>query len=119
METVTTETSTTAGMVRHKTKWIVKGCIVGLMAILFMIPMVYVKELIREREERQRTVVNEISSKWAGAQNIAGPVLCVPYLQTELDAEKKAINNATRPICAACWIGFIFANTAMVKIKPN
>ena len=95
METVTTETSpkesfgTTAGMVWQKTKWIVKGCIVGMMAILFMIPMVYVKDLILEREERQREVVNEISGKWAGAQNIAGPVLCVPYLQTEYDADKK------------------------------
>ena len=88
METVITEPST-AGLVWQKTKWIVKGCIVGLMAILFMIPMVYVKDLIREREERQREVTNEISSKWAGPQNIAGPVLCVPYFQTALDADKK------------------------------
>jgi len=90
METVITEPST-AGLVWQKTKWIVKGCIVGLMAILFMIPMVYVKDLIREREERQREVTNEISSKWAGPQNIAGPVLCVPYFQTALDADKKPI----------------------------
>jgi inner membrane protein len=88
METVTTETST-AGMVWQKSKWIIKGCIVGLMAILFMIPMIYVKNLIIEREERQRQVTKEISSKWAGPQNIAGPVLCIPYVQTGVNNDGK------------------------------
>ena len=91
MET-TAETST-AGMVWQKSKWIIKGCIVGLMAILFMIPMLYVKNLIIEREERQREVTNEISSKWAGPQNIAGPVLCVPYTAIHITNEGKAITT--------------------------
>ncbi|TMI64471.1 MAG: cell envelope integrity protein CreD [Bacteroidetes bacterium] len=91
MET-TAETST-AGMVWQKSKWIIKGCIVGLMAILFMIPMLYVKNLIIEREERQREVTNEISSKWAGPQNIAGPVLCVPYNEIHITNEGKSITT--------------------------
>ena len=95
METLTGAANTAepsnAGMVWQKTKWIVKGCIVGLMAILFMIPMVYVKELIREREERQRQVTSEISSKWAGPQNIAGPVLCVPYMETAYDTARRPV----------------------------
>ena len=91
MET-TAETST-AGMVWQKSKWIIKGCIVGLMAILFMIPMLYVKNLIVEREERQREVTNEISSKWAGPQNIAGPVLCVPYNEINITNEGKSITT--------------------------
>jgi inner membrane protein len=80
-------------MLWQKSKWIIKGCIVGLMAILFMIPMMYVKDLIMEREERQREVTNEISSKWAGAQNIAGPVLCIPYNQINITTEGKTITT--------------------------
>ena len=89
----TTAEISTAGMVWQKSKWIIKGCIVGLMAILFMIPMLYVKNLIIEREERQREVTSEISSKWAGPQNIAGPVLCVPYNEIHITNEGKSITT--------------------------
>ena len=99
METTTTETSpkeslgATAGIVWQKSKWIVKGCIIGLMAILFMIPLMYVKELIQEREERQQEVTSEISSKWAGPQNIAGPVLCIPFIQSYTDTAGKIVSS--------------------------
>ncbi|OSZ80818.1 cell envelope integrity protein CreD [Chitinophagaceae bacterium IBVUCB2] len=63
----------------NKSKWIVKGGIIGLMALLMMIPMLYVKSLIVEREERQKQVTREIRSKWAGKQNIVGPVIGIPY----------------------------------------
>ena len=91
METTTTES--TAGAIWQKSKWIIKGCVIGLIAILMMIPMLYVKNLIKEREERQREATNEISSKWAGPQNIAGPVLCIPFLETETDTSGKKITT--------------------------
>ena len=78
METTVEKTITTLW---QKSKLIVKGGIIGLLALLLMIPMIYVKDLIFEREERQREVTNEISSKWAGPQNITGPVICIPFLQ--------------------------------------
>jgi inner membrane protein len=66
----------------QKSKWIIKGVIIGFIALILMIPMLYVKNLIMEREERQREVVSEISSKWAGRQNIIGPVIGVPFRKT-------------------------------------
>jgi inner membrane protein len=87
----TTTVTSTVSMIWQKSKWIIKGGIISLMALLFMIPMMYVENLVKEREERQRQVTNEISSKWAGSQNIAGPVLCVPYNQTNLTTEGKPI----------------------------
>jgi inner membrane protein len=80
METNLQETVTTAW---HKSKWIVKGFIIGFLALLMMIPMLYVKNLIIEREERQREVTHEISSKWAGKQNIIGPVIGIPYWESD------------------------------------
>jgi inner membrane protein len=88
-----TTTESTAGAIWQKSKWIIKGCIIGLLAILMMIPMLYVKNLIKEREERQREATNEISSKWAGPQNIAGPVLCIPFLETVIDTSGKKITT--------------------------
>ncbi|MBL7746098.1 MAG: cell envelope integrity protein CreD [Chitinophagaceae bacterium] len=80
METTLQETVKTAW---QKSKWIVKGCIIGFLALLMMIPMLYVKNLIFEREERQKEAAREISSKWAGKQNIIGPVIGIPFWQTQ------------------------------------
>lgn len=76
MEAALTETVKTAW---QKSKWIIKGIIIGFLALVMMIPMLYVKNLIKEREERQREVATEISSKWAGPQNIIGPVIGIPF----------------------------------------
>ena len=87
METSLQEIVTTAW---QKSKWIVKGCIIGLMALLMMIPVMYVKNLIFERQERQQEAALEISSKWAGKQNIIGPVIGVPFWKTdEADTSSK------------------------------
>ena len=88
-----TTTGSTAGAIWQKSKWIIKGCIIGLIAILMMIPMLYVKDLIKEREERQREATNEISSKWAGPQNIAGPVLCIPFQETQIDKSGNQLSS--------------------------
>jgi len=70
----------------QKSKWIVKGCIIGGMALLLLIPMIFVKELVLEREERQKETTSEIRSKWAGRQNIIGPVIGLPYRETFTDS---------------------------------
>lgn len=76
METAFAQTVKTAW---QKSKWIIKGCIIGCLALILMIPMLYVKDIIREREQRQREAAAEISSKWAGPQNIIGPVIGIPF----------------------------------------
>ena len=82
METNLPETEKTGW---QKSKLLVKGFIIGFMAIFMMIPMLYVKNLILEREERQKEATQEISSKWAGKQNIIGPVIAVPFWETDPD----------------------------------
>lgn len=80
METTLQDTVKTAW---QKSKWIVKGCIIGFLALLMMIPMLYVKSLIHEREERQKEATREITGKWAGQQNIIGPVIGVPFWRSD------------------------------------
>src|SRR6478672_13903666 len=64
-----------------KSKLLIKALIIGILVLLLQIPAFYVKNLIEEREARQKEAIAEVSSKWAGPQNITGPILALPYLQ--------------------------------------
>ena len=69
-----------------KSKLLVKGLIIGFLVLLLQIPAFYVKDLIEERESRQKEAVTEVSSKWATAQTVTGPVIVLPYWETKTDA---------------------------------
>lgn len=75
METVATN-------VWQKSKLLIKGLLIGALILLLMIPAYFVQNLIKEREARQKEAFTEVSSKWAGRQNLAGPVLVLPYMET-------------------------------------
>ncbi|MCG2809621.1 MAG: cell envelope integrity protein CreD, partial [Candidatus Portnoybacteria bacterium] len=66
------------------TRWIrysvtFRIAIIGILALLLLIPISMVKNLIYERESTKRVAVSEISQKWGEQQTIAGPILSVPY----------------------------------------
>jgi inner membrane protein len=69
----------------QKSKLIIKGLIIGVLALLLLIPAEFVQNLIKEREARQREAFTEVSSKWADRQIITGPVLVIPYTKTAKD----------------------------------
>jgi inner membrane protein len=68
-----------------KSKLLVKGILIGILALILQIPAYYIRDLIAERELRQKEAITEVSSKWAGKQNITGPVLVLPYWQSSPD----------------------------------
>jgi inner membrane protein len=72
METITTN-------VWQNSKLLIKGLMIGALVLFLLIPAYFVQNLIREREERQKEAVTEVSGKWANKQNITGPVLIIPY----------------------------------------
>ncbi len=67
--------------------WI-KGLITGGLILLMLIPTVFVFNLIQERQQRQQEVKLEVSSKWAGEQNITFPYLYIPYTLTTTQNNK-------------------------------
>lgn len=73
-----------------------KLVVIGFLIIVLLIPMQMIRKLISEREYTRQAVVEEISSKWARAQTINGPVVTVPYKYTykEDDKTKTAIEYA-------------------------
>lgn len=75
METVITN-------VWQKSKLLIKGLLIGGLVLLLLIPSFFVQNVITEREARQKEAFTEVSGKWAGRQNITGPVLVLPYNET-------------------------------------
>ncbi|MEA2113391.1 MAG: inner membrane CreD family protein, partial [Patescibacteria group bacterium] len=49
--------------------------IIGVLALLLLIPIGLVKNLIYERESAKRAAVSEISQKWGEQQTVAGPII--------------------------------------------
>ena len=52
---------------------------VGALALLLQIPILMIRNLVGERQERRADAVSEVSAKWGSTQVIAGPALVVPY----------------------------------------
>ena len=53
--------------------------IIGILALLLLIPVNMVRNLISERERVNEEAVLEVDQKWGEQQTIAGPILSVPY----------------------------------------
>jgi inner membrane protein len=86
METVVTS-------IWQKSKVIIKALVIGIMALLLLIPTFFVQDLIKERENRQKEAVLEVSSKWATRQIITGPIIVLPYWEKTADANGHVTNN--------------------------
>ncbi len=76
-----------------RNRLLIKGFLIGFLILLMLIPAAFIGNLVRERQERQTQVVEEVSSKWATAQTVTGPVLIVPYNYTYKGADEKLITQ--------------------------
>ncbi|MBN1416617.1 MAG: cell envelope integrity protein CreD [Bacteroidales bacterium] len=56
-----------------------KLAIIAIITLLLLIPAGMIQNLIREREQRCKDTINEVTSKWGNSQTLCGPVLTVPY----------------------------------------
>ena len=72
-------------------KILIKALIIGGLVLILMIPAVFVQNLIEERQMRQQEAVTEVSSKWAGPQNLSGPFLIVPYKEVSINQKKETV----------------------------
>src|SRR5687768_5265230 len=82
MENIVTE-------VWSKSKVLIKAGIICLLIFLLLIPTFYIKNLIQEREARQREAITEVSQKWAGRQVFTAPILAIPFHETVTDNNNK------------------------------
>ncbi|XDD46878.1 cell envelope integrity protein CreD [Leptospira sp. WS39.C2] len=57
----------------------VRLLILGVMVILFIIPLSMVGSLIDERNQSRLNAVSEVGEKWSQNQTLLGPILVIPY----------------------------------------
>jgi inner membrane protein len=69
----------------------IKGLITGALILVMMIPTFFVQQLVTEREQRQKEVVKEVSSKWAAPQVVSGPYLVVNYRDSFVNNESRVV----------------------------
>ena len=69
--------------------------VVGFILLILLIPLSYVKDLIREREIRQSEVIQEINQKWGNEVILYGPILKIPY---KTYREEKTFDDKTKTI---------------------
>lgn len=60
-----------------------------IIVLLLLVPTAMVHNLIQEREQTQNQAIEEVSSKWAGAQTLVAPVLSIPYIKYVRETSKK------------------------------
>ena len=56
-----------------------KMMLVGVLTLVLLIPLEFVKNLIAERSVRQKEVIQETSKKWGESIYFYGPILKIPY----------------------------------------
>lgn len=73
--------------------------IVGFLIIILLIPLAFIKDLIRERKQRQNEVVSEINETWGEEVQLYGPIVKIPYYlfteSTITDRKTKKVQTVT------------------------
>ncbi len=54
-----------------------------IITLILLIPAYKIEALVSERQGLEQNVISEISSKWGAEQSLTGPILTIPYLETE------------------------------------
>ena len=73
----------------------VRLVIIGVLILALLIPSAFVRTLVRERANRRREAIQEITSKWSTKQVIGGPLITIPYTETWKD-EEGVTNTVTK-----------------------
>lgn len=76
---------------KHSLPFVAKTLILGLVALLLLIPLLMVEGLVSSRQYEGHKATQEITSRWGESQNILTPVLVVPYTPDVKNAQESAL----------------------------
>jgi inner membrane protein len=82
------------GAIQEGRNWstVLKMILIGVLLLVFLIPLQMIRALIDERNMTRLGAEGEVIAKWGGEQTIAGPVVIVPYLK-RVEVEDKKIEE--------------------------
>ncbi len=78
----------------------VKLALVGLVALVLIVPLLMVYALVYDRESQSQTAQFSITEGWGGAQTVTGPVLVIPWMQSVTTSEtvNGSVTNRTTQV---------------------
>lgn len=85
-------------MLRHPVTLRLAAIIV--LIVLLLVPLSLIGSVTSERASRRNVVLQEISTLWGGAQEVAGPLVTIPYCVPHVDQDK-----ITRPERHTLYVG--------------
>ncbi len=65
-----------------------KVIIIGIIALVLLIPKMMIIGLIQERETTAESAKHEVMEKWSLSQTIRGPLLTIPYIERIVDGNE-------------------------------
>ena len=98
-----------------------KAIVVALLILVLLIPLSLVNGTIKERANYRQEAVAAVAESFAGPQILAGPVLVVPYVETQQVQEKDAFGKPVLRIVrtARRWIYFPSTLSLQGKLLPS
>lgn len=78
--------------------WLWKALIVGVLALLLLIPLAMIQSQVEARNARQMKATEEIEELTAGEQLLVGPLLVVSYLEEVVSQEKNEKTGEVRAL---------------------
>jgi len=97
-----------------------KMIMVGLLTLVLLIPLQFVKSLIEERASRQKEVISETGEKWGESVYFYGPIVKVPYkTYTETISVNEKTNERTTEKTAATEYAYFFPDELKNQSKVN
>ena len=71
--------------------------VMALLAILLLVPLMWVQGIVSERASRREAAVAEVGTMWGGPQTIGGPVLAIPYSVSFPEGQRRAARAYVLP----------------------
>jgi inner membrane protein len=75
-----------------------KTIVIGLLALVLLVPVLMIQGLIGERQARRNEAVMNIAEGWGKRQSVAGPYLSVPYERHWTEIRRETIDGKLREI---------------------
>lgn len=82
-----------ASTIWDKGKLFIKSLVIFGMSLGLWIPTFFIHEVVKEREHYQKEAIADISSKWAGEQELTGPILALPFEKIYTDSSGKVFRS--------------------------
>lgn len=77
---------------------VLKLAVIGVLALLLLIPLTMIRGVLTERRERKAEAIGEITRSWGAEQTLLGPVLVVPYTYDVVEMLNQRVDGKTERV---------------------